>query len=142
MSERDRKYRLQGYRSPAGSGDRKPEPRRPPSPAGDAPRPGSMMGSRTVSRCGACGAVLPIANSSLEQCPQCHAPMHACLQCTYFDAGKRFECAEPITERVADKNARNACPSYTLRVSVERETSPDSTRPGDVRRGFDNLFKK
>jgi len=28
-----------------------------------------------------------------------------------------------------------AARSYTLRVTVERETSPDSTRPGDIRRG-------
>jgi len=27
-------------------------------------------------------------------------------------------------------------------VTVERDASPDSTRPGDIRRGFDNLFKK
>ena len=101
-----------------------------------------MMSTRTVSRCGACGAVLPVATSSLEQCPQCRAAMHACLQCAHFDAAKRFECAEPITERIADKNTRNDCGSFSLRVTVERETSPDSTRPGDVRRGFDNLFKK
>jgi len=30
---------------------------------------------------------------------------------------------------------RLAARSYTLRVTVERETSPDSTRPGDIRRG-------
>jgi hypothetical protein len=27
-------------------------------------------------------------------------------------------------------------------VTVEKQASPDSTRPGDIRRGFDNLFKK
>jgi hypothetical protein len=43
---------------------------------------------------------------------------------------------------VADKNARNDCASFSLRVTVERDASPDSTRPGDIRRGFDNLFKK
>ncbi|MBM4440221.1 MAG: hypothetical protein FJ027_07360 [Candidatus Rokubacteria bacterium] len=138
----DRKYRQQGYRKPAGSGDRRDEPRRSFPPSGGAPRPGGMLATRTVSRCGACGAVLPIANSSLEQCPQCRAPMHACLQCTHFDAAKRFECAEAVAERVADKNARNQCASYALRVSIERDSSPDGTRPGDIRRGFDNLFKK
>jgi len=136
----DRRYRQQGYRS---SGPR-PDPRSapPPRPRGDAPRPGAMMGTRTVSRCGACGAVLPVATASLHSCPHCRADMHACLQCAHFDAGKRFECAEPVAERVADKNLRNDCSSFSLRVSVERETSPDSTRGGDVRRDFNNLFKK
>lgn len=132
----DRKYRQQGYRNPSA------EPRRPQPPAPDAPRRGGMLGQHTVSRCGACGAVLPIATSSLEQCPNCRAAIHACRQCTHFDAGRRFECAQPIPERVADKSARNDCAVFSLRVTVERDASPDSTRPGDIRRGFDNLFKK
>ena len=131
----DRKYRQQGYRGPAAeSGRREP-------PAAAPPRSGGMLAGRTVSRCGACGAVLPIATASLEQCPNCRAAVRACRQCTHFDTSKRFECDEPIPERVADKNARNACDSFSLRVTVERNASPDSTRPGDIRRGFDNLFK-
>lgn len=139
MNDRERKYRQQGYRAPSRPGA---EPRRPERPPGDAPRSGGMLPTRTVSRCGACGAVLPIATSSLEHCPHCRAAMHACLQCTHFDAGRHFECAQPIPERIADKNVRNECGSFSLRVTVERNTSPDSTRPGDIHRGFDNLFKK
>ena len=101
-----------------------------------------MLADRTVSRCGGCGAVLPIANASLEQCPNCRVAIHACRQCTHFDTGRRFECAQPIPERIADKNARNDCTAFALRVTVERDASPHSTRPGDIRRGFDNLFKK
>ncbi len=138
-NDRDRKYRLQGYRSPAGA---RPEPRRPQAPAGDAPRGGGMLASKPLSRCAACGAVLPVASSSLEQCPHCRADIHACRQCTHFEATKRFECTEPIPIRLADKNARNDCSAFALRVTIERDTSPDSTRPGDVRRAFDNLFKK
>ena len=39
-------------------------------------------------------------------------------------------------------NGRNQCAAFSLRVTVERDASPDSTRPSDIRRGFDNLFKK
>ena len=101
-----------------------------------------MLAARSVSRCAACGAVLPIATASLEQCPQCRAALRACRQCTHFDPARRFECTQPIVERVADKNARNQCDAFSLRVTVERDASPDSTRPGDIRRGFDNLFKR
>ena len=133
----DRKYRQRGYQSPdAAGGPRRPEPPRP----AEAPR-GGMLGRRSVSRCGACGAVLPIATSSLEQCPSCRADIHACCQCAHFDPGKRFQCAEPVPERQADKNAKNDCAAFALRVTVERDATPDSTRPADVRRGFDNLFK-
>ena len=133
----DRKYRMPGYRS-QGAEPRTPKP---PPPAGDAPRSGGMLATQTVSRCAVCGAVLPIATASLEQCPNCRAAIHACRQCTHFDPGRRFECAQPILERLADKNARNDCDGFSLRVTVERNASPDSTRPGDIRRGFDNLFK-
>ena len=132
----DRKYRQRGYGDQQGA-----SPKREP-PAADAPRSGGMLAQRTVSRCGACGAVLPIATASLEQCPQCRAPIHACSQCTHFDTARRFECTQPIVERIVDKNARNECDGFALRVTVERDASPDSTRPGDIRRGFDNLFKK
>jgi len=101
-----------------------------------------MLAKRTVSRCGACGAVLPVATAALEECPNCRAAIRACRQCAHFDTSRRFECEEPIPERIADKNARNSCTVFSLRVTVERDASPDSTRPGDIRRGFDNLFKK
>jgi hypothetical protein len=135
----DRKYRQQGYRAP----DRRDEPRRPPPPrATDEPRGGEMLASKTVSRCAACGAVLPIATASLAECPHCRAALHACRQCTHFDTARRFECTEPVLTRIADKATRNECDAFALRVTVERDASPDSTRPGDIRRGFDNLFKK
>jgi hypothetical protein len=132
----DRKYRQPGYRNPGA------EARRPAPPAADVPRSGGTLAQHTVSRCGACGAVLPIATASLAQCPNCRVAIHACRQCGHFDPSRRFECAQPIPERLADKNARNACAWFSLRVTVERDGSPDSTRPGDIRRGFDNLFKK
>jgi hypothetical protein len=134
----DRKYRQQGYRRP----DRPAEPRRPsPPPPSDAPRGGEMLATKPVSRCSACSVVLPIAVSSLKECPQCRAALHACRQCAHFEPTRRFECRQPIIERLADKNAVNECDGFALRVSVERDASPDSTRPGDIRRGFDNLFK-
>jgi hypothetical protein len=122
----DRKYRQQGYRKPDAE-PRRPDPPVPRPP--DAPRPGGMLGRRTVSRCDACGATLPVANSALEQCPSCRP-------------GRRFECAEAVTERIADKNGRNQCALFSLRVAVERDATPDATRPSDIRRTFDNLFKK
>jgi hypothetical protein len=134
----DRKYRQQGYRNPGSGSD---PGRREPPPSASQPS-GGMLARRTVSRCGACGAVLPVATATLEQCPSCRAAIRACRQCTHFDTSRRFECEEPIAERIADKNARNDCAAFALRVTVERDASPDSTRPGDIRRGFDNLFKK
>ena len=101
-----------------------------------------MLDKRTVTRCAACGAALPIAHSSLTQCPSCRAALHACRQCTHFEPTRRFECTQPVIERIADKNTANACDGFALRVTVERDASPDGPRPDDIRRSFDNLFKK
>jgi hypothetical protein len=134
----DRRYRQQGYRSGGGGGAGKPERR-------DEPRPSGTFGilkSRPTSRCAECSAVLPITADSLTQCPQCRAALHACRQCAHFDSARRFECAQPITERVADKRAANECTLFALMVTVERDTSGGSVRPEDARRAFGNLFKK
>jgi hypothetical protein len=101
-----------------------------------------MLAQQSVSRCGACGERFPIATASLEQCPSCRAAIHACRQCSHFDTGRRFECAQPIPERIADKQARNECAAFSLRVSVELNATPDGARPADIRRAFDDLFKK
>jgi hypothetical protein len=132
----DRKYRQQGYR-----GQDTGPPRREP-PAAGAPQRSGMLAQRSVSRCAACGETLPIATASLVECPGCRAAIHACRQCSHFDTSQRFQCTEPIPERVADKQARNDCALFSLRVTIERDASPDSTRPSDIRRAFDNLFKK
>ena len=135
----DRKYRQQGYRS-GGGGKQEPREREQP------PRPPSgtfgILRSRATSRCAECGAVLPITADSLTQCPHCRAELHACRQCAHFDTARRFECAQNIPERIADKRALNACASFSLMVTVERDTSAGAVRPDDARRAFGNLFKK
>jgi hypothetical protein len=129
----DRRYRQAGYRD---------APNR--APKGEAPRvaPTTPLKSRPLSRCAACGAVLPITADSLSQCPNCRAELHACWQCAHFDPAQRFECAQPIPERIPDKRGRNECPVFALMVTVERDTSSGAMRPDDARRGFGNLFKK
>jgi hypothetical protein len=133
MSER--KYRQQGYRSGGGNQDRR-EPPRPPSGTF------GILRSRPTSRCAECSAVLPITADSLTQCPHCRAQLHACRQCAHFDTARRFECAQDIPERIADKRAPNECARFSLMVTVERDTSAGSVRPEDARRSFGNLFKK
>jgi len=58
----------------------------------------------------------------------------------YFDTSARFECTQPIKERITRKDARNDCPFYAIRTTVERETS--TSKPLDARSAFESLFKK
>ena len=144
------KYRQHGYQDR----DREPrrqEPRKPPEerkggpPKWDhalGPRPVNLPGTHAVSRCTQCGTLLQ-ATAGDGQCPKCGFELHSCKQCTYFDPGSRFECMQPVKERIAKKDERNACELYEIRVTREKETStPASLRPNDARAAFDNLFKK
>jgi hypothetical protein len=142
----DRRYRQMGYKdSDRDRRDGRPAPR---TPGSDGPRPPGMLPTRSVSRCGACGTLLPPLTEPSAVCPQCRTPLHACRQCAHFDPGRRFECAQPVTERIADKDARNECAHFALRVTIERDasggggTASPPPRPDDARRAFDNLFKR
>jgi hypothetical protein len=146
------KYRQPGYqdndrdREPRREQPRKPPPERKSGPPkwdhALGPRPVNLPGTRAVSRCAQCGTMLQGMPADAK-CPKCAFELHSCKQCMYFDPGSRFECMQPVKERVAKKDARNECPSYEMRVTREKETStPAVARPSSAREAFDNLFKK
>jgi phage FluMu protein Com len=152
------KYRQHGYqdsdREPRGEA-RSEQPRKAPvertsgPPKWDhamGPRPLNLPGTRDVSRCAQCGTLLagmPAGMPADQKCPKCGFELHSCKQCTYFDPGSRFECMQPVKERIAKKDERNSCELFEIRVTREKETStPASLRPTSARAAFDNLFKK
>ncbi len=156
----ERKYRQRGYsdreaaekkRERSERRDHPAEPR----PKQDmlGPRTPRMVGTVTRARCSSCGAVLAPNVDPNGECPRCHFELHSCKQCVHFDTGKQFECTQPITERVAKKDAKNNCTFYEMRMTVEKDTSPvtyaksapvatSAARPNDARQAFENLFKK
>jgi hypothetical protein len=142
------KYRQHGYQdrdrgeSRKGSGEKSSGGATPKRELTFGPKPVNLPGTRAVSRCTQCGTVLQ-GMPTTGQCPKCRFELHSCKQCSYFDPGSRFECMQPIKERIAKKDARNECELYEIRVTREKETStPASLRPNDARAAFENLFKK
>jgi len=143
------KYRQPGYQDrdreqrPRHETAEKPKPSVPPARRDYSmgPKPVNMPGTHAVSRCAQCGAVLQSPPG--EKCAKCGFELHSCKQCMYFDPGSRFECMQPVKQRIARKDARNECSFYEIRVTREKETStPASLRPSDARQAFENLFKK
>ncbi|HXZ79584.1 MAG TPA: hypothetical protein VEG30_06620 [Terriglobales bacterium] len=137
----DRKYRQPGYQDRGEDKSQKREPR-PKKQETFGPRALQMPGTRTVSRCAQCGTILQMLTEPLEQCPKCGFALHSCKQCTYFDPASRFECRQPIPERISPKDTRNDCQFFSIKTTVERETSTAASRVDDARRAFENLFKK
>lgn len=134
----DRKYRQRGYMEGDRSESRaRPAPRGP-RPERIGPRAPNMPGFREVVRCARCGNTITEEITAESKCGRCGADLHACVQCTHFDPGSRFECRQPIPARVAPKDARNECPLFEPQRRVERETR--SSGPADARKAFDDLF--
>jgi predicted RNA-binding Zn-ribbon protein involved in translation (DUF1610 family) len=140
----DRKYRQRGYQDSGREPQKKfeaPVPSRKDNTFG--PRPLNMPGTRTVSRCAQCGTLLQSITDPVGQCPKCGFDLHSCKQCEHFDPSSRFECNQPIPQRISPKDKQNDCAFYSMRVSLEKETSSKGmARPNDARQAFDNLFKK
>jgi len=150
----ERKYRQRGYQDSEKTEKKKerpPEGR--PRQEQIGPRTPRMVGTVTRARCSNCGGVLLPGFDANGQCPRCHFELHSCKQCVHFDTAARFECTQPIPERIPKKDARNECTFYEFRTTVEKDTAPSapvvslatpagSSRPNDARKAFEDLFKK
>ena len=108
-----------------------------------SPKTFNMPGFREVVRCARCGNELTVAAAWNEQstCSRCGADLHTCAQCAYFDSSAAFECQKPVPARISPKDARNTCPLYEPRTTVERETKSSSSGTPSARKAFDDLFK-
>jgi hypothetical protein len=138
----DRKYRQRGYMESDREPQRSKPQAKPQSKPQDreGPRSPRMMAYAETLKCAACGAKAQSNITFDSSCPKCHADLHSCRQCTYFDPGARFECRKAIPARIVNKHERNTCELFAPRTVVERETSSGS--PTDARQAFAKLFKK
>src|SRR3981189_188751 len=84
------------------------------------PRTPRMVGTITRARCSNCGAVLQPGFDRKGKCPKCAFELHSCKQCAYFDTAARFECMQPIPERIPRKDQRNDCRLYEFRTTIEK----------------------
>ena len=121
------KYRQPGYQGKREEPQQKPARPKPQDTYG--PRVLNMPAKHDVSRCAQCGTVLLDLQKPVGKCPKCGFDLHSCKQCNYFDPGSRFECMQPVPERVTQKDAVNQCRYYQIRVMVERETTSGRPAP-------------
>ncbi len=155
----DRKYRQNGYQD-TGRENRDQNFDRPRPPQGPrlpidvtGPRLPRMVQAVAASRCYNCSTMLmPGTDFATATCPKCHAALHVCKQCSYFEPSTRFQCRKPVQVRIAVKDASNACELFSPRVTVARDAAPPPPvvaatiaaprTASDARLAFDQLFKK
>ncbi len=91
--------------------------------------------------CWKCGApfgdlLLPLAR--LAECKSCHAPLHVCRQCEFYDTRVAKSCREPIAEEVKDKTRANYC-GY-LRPSAGAYVATEKTAGTKAQSDLESLF--
>jgi len=108
---------------------------------------GSFIHSRrcamttTTLVCWKCGASLesePLPLARLAECPACHADLHVCRLCEFYDPGVANSCREPIAETVNDKAHANFCGYFQPRPDAWTGSAVDPAR--QAKACLDSLF--
>ena len=48
------------------------------------------------------------------ECPFCHADIHSCKNCVFYEPGSHYDCNETVDELVVDKEHANFCDAFSL----------------------------
>ena len=91
--------------------------------------------------CHTCSADLefdePVGRSS--RCPRCNSDLRCCLNCRFHDIASYNDCAEPMAERVLEKDRANFCDYFAPGGS----SGASMEKPGaDGLSELEKLFRK
>lgn len=89
-------------------------------------------------KCGASLEDIPLPFSRYSKCKSCHADLHVCRMCEFYDPTVSKKCREPIAEEVKDKTRANFC-GY-LQPAANAYTSKDSLKADKARSELEGLF--
>ena len=80
-----------------------------------------------------------------DECPLCHADLHVCKACDFYESGAHNDCRESSAEFVSDKERGNFCdyfrPSRSLSLSKgDSDSSSGKSKADAARDAFNALF--
>ncbi len=99
-------------------------------------------------RCPKCDAEWdgPERIGAREECPECAAFLHTCINCARFDPSSGT-CTEPDVESVRDPYSANFCDWFAFETDAARRGAPpppqvaDRSAEENARRKFEDLFR-
>ena len=59
-----------------------------------------------------------------DECPLCHADLHVCRACEFYESGAHNDCRESSADMVTDKERSNFCDYF--RVKKDCRVKPDN----------------
>ncbi len=99
------------------------------------------MNPESKGSCWECGATLGAADYGREsRCPECGKATHACRNCRFYAPSRPNACAEPVAERVMEKERANFCGYFE--PTTGRGPAAEASSAEDLRSAADALFKR
>jgi hypothetical protein len=74
-----------------------------------------------------------------DECPYCHADLHVCKACDFYENGSHNDCRESSAEFVSDKERSNFCDYF--RPSKKITKGERTSKADEAKAAFDALFK-
>ncbi len=95
-----------------------------------------------IKSCHACTREISIGLTvgGRDECPHCHADLHCCLNCKFYDRPAPKQCREPAAELVREKGKANFCDYFSFREVRVRSAAEEGAEK--ARKALDDLFKK
>jgi len=63
-----------------------------------------------------------------DECPLCHADLHVCRACDFYESGAHNDCRESSADMVTDKERANFCDYF--RVALREPQGPHAKTGG------------
>ena len=66
-----------------------------------------------------------------DECPLCHADLHVCRACEFYESGAHNDCRESSAEFVGDKEHANFCDYFRVKKDCPVKPGNDTGAPGN-----------
>ena len=81
-----------------------------------------------------------------DECPLCHADLHVCRACDFYESGAHNDCRESSADMVTDKERANFCDYFrcsklgSLSQSKDQDNTTGEDKASAARNAFNALF--
>ena len=94
--------------------------------------------------CWKCKKEIPLEKPSRsDECPLCHADLHVCKACEFYESGAHNDCRESSAEYVTDKERSNFCDYFRVKNALRQAQGTQAgqeDKAAAARNAFNALF--
>jgi len=92
-------------------------------------------------KCSKCSMEIQIQDrvGRRDECPNCHADLHSCVNCEFYDEKAYNSCRESAADVVKEKERSNFCDYFSPRTGGASAKGPSKN---DLLAAAEALFKK